>query len=131
MNKVIEPTREELQRCRDCKNLKPFRGLAVCGKLQREMFRTPLSCFEARCSNAPCGPNALLFDPLYPEEQMTFKVGHPIPPVPRTLQQAFGPHTSRHISEPRNRSADRITVVGCLFVIALLASMLAFTDWLR
>lgn len=53
---------------------------------------------------------------------MTFKVGHPIPPVPRTLQQAFGPHTSREIYvEDRNRKADRITVIGCLIAAAAIA----------
>lgn len=58
---------------------------------------------------------------------MTFKVGHPIPPVPRTLEQAFGPHTSREIyAEDRNRKADRLTVAGCLFAIAALAAIVVF-----
>lgn len=43
---------------------------------------------------------------------------------PRTLQEAFGPHTSREIyTEDRNRKADRITCVGCLFAIAALAAI--------
>jgi hypothetical protein len=59
---------------------------------------------------------------------MTFKVGHPIPPVPRTLQQAFGPHTSSYITPSEdNRRKDRITVIGCLLAIAALVAILWLT----
>lgn len=39
---------------------------------------------------------------------------------PRTLQEAFGPYTSREIVNPTDR-ADRIVVVGCLAAVAFLA----------
>lgn len=41
--------------------------------------------------------------------------------VHRTLESAFGPHTSREISEPHSEDhADWITVIGCLVVAAAL-----------
>jgi hypothetical protein len=92
----------------------------VCNKLQRVMFGTPLSCWEARQDGLPCGPDAKLFQPLKKEMQ-TRK-------YPRTLQEAFGPHTSREITpSDDNRRKDRITVVGCLLAIAALSVILWLT----
>lgn len=43
---------------------------------------------------------------------------------PRTLQEAFGPHTSREIHAPRDRN-DTIVVAGCLAAVAALAAIVA------
>lgn len=41
--------------------------------------------------------------------------------VHRTLESAFGPHTSRQISEPhREHRADWITTLGVLLTVAIL-----------
>lgn len=43
---------------------------------------------------------------------------------PRTLQEAFGPYTSREIHAPVHRN-DRIVVAGCLAAVAALSVILA------
>ena len=45
---------------------------------------------------------------------------------PRTLEQAFGPHTSRHITEPDEPmpTADKIVVAASLIAAAALIGMI-------
>ena len=47
---------------------------------------------------------------------------------PRTLTEAFGPHTSRHIEEPHAPmpTADKIVVIGSLAVLALVVALVIF-----
>ena len=47
---------------------------------------------------------------------------------PRTLTEAFGPYTSRHIEEPHDPmpTADKIVVIGSLAVLALVVALVIF-----
>jgi hypothetical protein len=46
----------------------------------------------------------------------------------RTIEEAFGPHASRHISEPVEpmHPADRIVVIGCAIAALVLIGLAAW-----